>query len=244
MEHVIVKFLSILTVYKKVFSKSIEGRNKSVAMMRPFRDETHFKSSFYKARIKKKSSCYAPLANCLSLKKAIATKAARFSLPWWRSFFSSPASMQMLGKEFQETREQKGLSLAEIAKRLHFSEDLLRALEAGEGHKTKEASLFNPGYFRLAAVAYARFLDLDLRKINLLLPPPASLKSPHTTFIKKLSPLQSKPQKPHFMREKQQLTYSLKDVQLFLWKVFKIVTVLAIFIYLWEWMRHLYRVIF
>lgn len=153
-------------------------------------------------------------------------------------------SSTILGRELQQAREKKNLSVTEVAMALHFSEEVVMALEKGESHETITASLFSPGYFRLAAVTYARFLGLDLLKIDTLLPPLAPLKSRYTTFVKKLSLLQPKPQKPHFIRKEEPLVYSFQDVKFFLWKIFKIIILVATLLYFWNLMRHLTRVIF
>jgi len=164
----------------------------------------------------------------------------RFSFPRWNHFFSPPISTAALGKELQQAREEKKISTAQVATMLHCSEAVIIALEKGECYEGN--ALFYPGYFRLIAVDYARLLGLDLKKIHPLLPPPAPLQS--TTFIKKLSPLQQQPRKPHFMRQEQQLTYSLGDVRMVLWKFFKIVVVLVALFYFWNLVRHLARVVF
>ncbi len=163
---------------------------------------------------------------------------------WLRRFFSLPTPSVVLGKKFQHARTGKNLSVTEVATALHFSERVVIALENGEIYENRMPSLLSPGYFRLAAVAYARFLDLDFLEIASLLPPPAPLISTYTTFIKKLSPLQQRPRKPHFKRGEKQLLYSLQDVKFFLWKIFKIIILVVALLYFWNLMRHLTRVLF
>ncbi|MBX9578015.1 MAG: helix-turn-helix domain-containing protein [Chthoniobacterales bacterium] len=159
-----------------------------------------------------------------------------------KKFFPSSESIGSLGKEFKQAREKKELSVAQVAKKLRLPDYVIVLLEEGKCHDMISPSLLDPGYFRLVAVAYARLLGLDFKAIYPLLPPVASLRS--ASFIKKLSPLQSKPRKPYFIREQQQLTYSLNDAMLFLWKVLKITLVIVIALYLWGVARHFMRVIF
>lgn len=166
----------------------------------------------------------------------------RFFFPWWKKFFPSSEPINSLGKELKQAREKKELSIAQVAKKLRLPEYVIVLLEEGRCHDMISPSLLDPGYFRLVAVAYARLLGLDFKAIHPLLPPVASLRS--ASFIKKLSPLQTKPRKPYFIRQQQQLTYSLNDMMFFLWKVVKIIAAIVIVLYLWGVVRHFMRVIF
>ena len=160
-----------------------------------------------------------------------------------KKFFPSSEPIGSLGKEFKQAREKKDLSVAQVAKKLRLPDYVIVLLEEGKYHDMISPSLLDPGYFRLVAVAYARLLGLDFKAIYPLLPPVASLRS--ASFIKKLSPLQSKPRKPYFIRDQQQqLTYSWNDAMFFLWKVIKITVVIVIALYLWHLVRHFMRVIF
>ena len=169
-------------------------------------------------------------------------KAYKIQFPWWKKFFPPSEPVTSLGKELKQAREKKELSVDQVAKKLRLPYYVIVLLEEGRCHDIISPSLLDPGYFRLVAVAYARLLGLDFHKIHPLLPPVASLRS--ASFVKKLSPLQSKPQKPYFVREQQQLTYSLNDALFFLWKVVKITLVIVIALYLWGVVRHFMRVIF
>ncbi len=166
----------------------------------------------------------------------------KFFSYWWKKLFPSSEPIASLGKELKQARQKKELSVAQVAEKLHISDYVIVMLEEGKCHDIMSPSLLDPGYLRLVAVAYARLLALDFKEINALLPPVASLRS--SSFIKKLSPLQTKPRKPYFMRQQQQLTYSLNDAMFFLWKVVKIIAVIVIALYLWHLVRHFMRVIF
>jgi len=167
-------------------------------------------------------------------------KACKVKLPWWKHFFSPSSLTSSLGKKFQQAREEKKLSVDEVAAKIFVSPSVIIALEAGEYDQDNVPSSLHPGYCRLMAVAYARLLDLNINEIHTLLPPPASLKS--STFIKKLSPLQAKPRKPHFMRvEQPQLAYSMKGAKNFLWKVFVIIVAIISALYVWGIVRHFMR---
>lgn len=170
------------------------------------------------------------------------TAAVNKFFPWWKKLFPSSESIDSLGKELKQAREKKDLSVSQVAKKLRLPDYVIVLLEEGRCHDIVSPSLLDPGYLRLVAVAYARFIGLDFKAIHPLLPPVASLRS--VSFITKLSPLQARPRKPHFMREKQQLTYSLSDAMFFLWKVVKIIAVLVIMLYLWGVVRHFMRVKF
>lgn len=160
----------------------------------------------------------------------------------WKIFFSSPNSSFNLGEKFQELREEKKLSIDEIASKLFVPNAVIELLEKGESEERTLSSLLSPGYARLIAVAYARLLGLNIKEISLFLPPPAPLK--FSTFVKKLSPLQQHPHKPHFIRQKQHLTYTLNDVKSFLLKMVKVIIALVILFYSLNFLRHLGRVIF
>ncbi len=166
----------------------------------------------------------------------------RFFFHWWKNIFLPSKSVSSLGKELKQAREKKELSIAQVAQKLRLPDYVVVLLEEGRCHDIISPSLLDPGYFRLVAVAYARLLGLDLHKIHPLLPPVASLRS--ASFIKKLSPLQKKPQKPHFIRKDQQLTYSLNDAAVFLWKIVKMIALIVILLYLWGVVRHFMRVLF
>jgi transcriptional regulator with XRE-family HTH domain len=214
----------MLTACKNVFSKSTGVANKCVAPMRL-------------------PSAFDPAAATPHVLRLVALKAAlKIFFTWWEKLFFTSEPIDSLGKELKQAREKKELSIAQAAKKLRLPEYVIVLLEEGKCHDMISPSLLDPGYFRLVAVAYARLLDLDFRKIHPLLPPVASLSS--APFIKKLSPLQTKPRKPYFIREQQQLTYSLSDAMFFLWKLIKIAMVIAILLYLWGVVRHFMRVIF
>lgn len=166
----------------------------------------------------------------------------RSLFPFWKSIFSPSEPDGSLGEELREAREHKGLSTAQVASRLNLSEAFIIALEESKGHVLHAPPLFDPGYGRLIAITYARFLHLDFDKITPLLPPPAPLRSSNATFVITLSPLQKKPKRPNLKRE-QHLTYSFSDVKSFLFKATQITVTLVILFYLWSFIRHISRVI-
>jgi cytoskeletal protein RodZ len=166
-----------------------------------------------------------------------------FSFLGWKRFFSSSTATASLGQKLQQAREKKELSVDQVAVKLHLSHSVIMALEEENFKNSISHSLMEPGYYRLIAVAYARFLDLDLDKIAPLLPPFAPLRSPYTTFVKKLSPLQSKPWKRYFVRQKQ-LTCSLKEMKSFVGNALKIIMLILVLLSLWILVRHFMRVIF
>lgn len=164
--------------------------------------------------------------------------------PWWKKLFSVPASTRELGKEFQLAREKKQLSTAEVADRLHWHEEMILALENEGIEGSLNPTLYHPGYFRLAAITYARFLEIDLLQIQPLLPPLAPLRSRYTTFIGRLSPLQSKPQKTSFMRKEQQyVVCSLKSMKEVIIKSLKGLLVLILLLFFWNAVRYFMRVL-
>ncbi len=219
MERVIVRFLSTLKACKNLSSKSTDAANNCVVPV------------------------LAPSTPCSSSVSATLKTGFKKKFAWWKKFFASSKPIGSLGKEFKQAREKKDLSVAQVAKKLRLPDYVIVLLEEGRCHDMISPSLLDPGYLRLVAVAYARLLGLNFKEINALLPPVASLRS--SSFIKKLSPLQSQPRKPYFIREQQQqLTYSLNDALFFLWKVIKIIAVIVILLYLWGVVRHFMRVIF
>lgn len=156
-----------------------------------------------------------------------------------KNFFSSPVPVNSLGKKLKQARQQKELSVTQVAASLRIPDYVILMLEEGKCHDITSPSLLDPGYYRLVAVAYTRLLGLDFEEIHPLLPPVASLRS--ASFIKKLSPLQAKPRKPHFIRKEQQLDYSINDIKNFLWKAFVIIAVIVSALYAWEVVRHFMR---
>gem|GEM_PF-2578900 len=166
----------------------------------------------------------------------------QFYVRCWRNFFSSTNLSFDLGKKFQEAREEKKLSIDEVASKLFVPCAVIEMLEKGKGDGKTMPFLLRPGYDRLIAAAYARLLGLNMKEISSFLPPPASLNS--STFVKKLSPLQKGPRKPYFIRQEQHLTYTLNDVKSFLLKMVKAILFVVILFYLWNFLRHLGRVIF
>ncbi len=116
---------------------------------------------------------------------------------------------------FRKTREQRGLSVADVANALHLTVTMIEQLEAGEFTHRHLAPVFIRGYIR----SYAKYLSLPesivddiVRTVDVNVPAPSA--------VKKLSPIY----------KKQLIQFNIKKVLTYL----IIVVILIVFASIWH----------
>ncbi len=90
---------------------------------------------------------------------------------------------------FKETREQRGLSVAEVANALHLTVTMIEQIEAGEFVQRHLAPVFIRGYIR----SYAKYLSLPdnivaeiVRTLDASAPAPSTIKKSPPVYKKQL----------------------------------------------------------
>ncbi len=76
-----------------------------------------------------------------------------------------PETHSQAYKQFQQIREQRGLSISEIANALHLNVSVIEQIEAGDFSHRRFAPVFMRGYIR----SYAKYLNLPDNLVNLVI---------------------------------------------------------------------------
>lgn len=171
---------------------------------------------------------------------------------FWKHFLTKPASTASLGKILEERRCQQGLSISQMAAKAHLKETIIETLEKNDfsqqqGNEVKPYMLSH----RLDAIRYARALGLEGAKIQEILPPLPSLNPPGRTLLSNLSSVENKtPKKASFWKRQLKLI-PVRSVPLQaksisgrrVLKIFKIIVLIIILLFVWKEVRHLKRVL-